>query len=200
MITNNTNPTLQSSVRTHLHRDRLSQNTYARIIPDKQPITIRHAEIKDTEGIHQLLSERQIIYWTSGLPFTPTTTIQKRFAEPSEGHYTLVACAANEIVGMVSLSACSTIRLRHLAHLGPMAVRGDWQGQGIGSQLMTSVLDFADHWLNLVRIELLVYSDNDGAIALYQKHGFVIEGTLRKLAFRAGTYADGLLMARLNEL
>ncbi len=64
---------------------------------------------------------------------------------------------------------------------------------------MTSLLDLADHWLNLLRIELLVYGDNESAIALYQKYGFTMEGTLRKLAFRAGTYVDGLLMARWNE-
>lgn len=63
---------------------------------------------------------------------------------------------------------------------------------------MHALLDLADNWLNLARIELNVFSDNQHAIALYQKYGFEIEGTHRAFAFRAGQYADGLSMARLS--
>jgi putative acetyltransferase len=35
-------------------------------------------------------------------------------------------------------------------------------------------------------------------IALYEKFGFEIEGTHRRLAFRNGEYVDGYSMARLG--
>jgi putative acetyltransferase len=64
-----------------------------------------------------------------------------------------------------------------------MMVRDDWQGKGVGAAIMRAVIDLADKWLNLTRIELTVFTDNEPAIALYRKFGFEIEGTLRKYAF-----------------
>lgn len=60
------------------------------------------------------------------------------------------------------------------------------------------IVDLADQWLNLVRLELLVYADNNAAIELYKKYGFQEEGILRRFAFRAGSYADGLLRVRIS--
>jgi len=47
------------------------------------------------------------------------------------------------------------------------------------------------------RIELEVFVDNEAAIGLYRKFGFVVEGTLRRYAFRDGKYVDVLAMARI---
>jgi putative acetyltransferase len=89
-------------------------------------------------------------------------------------------------------------RRRHVGDMG-MMVRDDWQGKGIGSALMAAMVDLADNWLNLVRIELTVYTDNAAAVGLYQKFGFAIEGTLRRYAFRDGEYVDAYTMARVRE-
>jgi L-phenylalanine/L-methionine N-acetyltransferase len=53
--------------------------------------------------------------------------------------------------------------------------------------------------LNLVRIELEVYTDNGPAIHLYKKFGFEIEGTHRMFAFRNGVYVDVYSMGRLKK-
>ncbi len=79
-----------------------------------------------------------------------------------------------------------------------MAVHDDFQGQGIGSALVTSALDLADNWLGLLRIELQVFVDNAAAVHLYKKFGFEIEGTLRDFALRGGAYVDAYAMARLR--
>jgi len=52
--------------------------------------------------------------------------------------------------------------------------------------------------MNVTRIEIEVYTDNVPAIALYEKHGFVVEGTCRNYAFRDGRYVDAHVMARLR--
>jgi putative acetyltransferase len=79
-----------------------------------------------------------------------------------------------------------------------MTVHDNFQGQGVGTALLAAILDLADNWLGLRRIELHVYTDNAPAIHLYQKFGFEIEGTARHYAFRAGEYADAYAMARLR--
>jgi len=65
---------------------------------------------------------------------------------------------------------------------------------------MQAVIDPADNWLNLARLELMVFSDNVRAINLYRAFGFVTEGTYRRYAFRAGRYADMDTMARIREV
>ena len=79
-----------------------------------------------------------------------------------------------------------------------MAVRDDWQGKGAGSALMQAAVDLADKWLNLTRLELEVYTDNEPAIRLYKKFGFITEGTLRQFAYRDGIFVDAYTMARLR--
>jgi putative acetyltransferase len=87
-------------------------------------------------------------------------------------------------------------RRRHAATLG-MAVKTSARRQGVGSALLTAGINLAERWLAVRRIELEVYTDNEAAVALYKKFGFVVEGTLRQYAFRDGQFADVYLMAKL---
>ncbi len=83
-----------------------------------------------------------------------------------------------------------------MADLG-ICVRDDYTGRGIGTALMAAILDLADNWLNVHRVELDVYADNAAAIHLYEKFGFVREGVRRDVVFRAGRYVDCYHMGRL---
>lgn len=67
-----------------------------------------------------------------------------------------------------------------------------------GDALLNEILDLADHWLMLVRVELEVFSDNEGAIRLYESLGFQKEGLKRMATVRGGRYVDEYLMARLR--
>jgi putative acetyltransferase len=80
-----------------------------------------------------------------------------------------------------------------------MSVHDDFCGRGIGSALMTALIDLSDNWLNLKRLELTVYVDNKPAIRLYGKFGFEVEGTRRADAFRDGRFVDSFAMARLRD-
>ena len=159
---------------------------------------IRRAQADDYEAICKVFEGPKAIAGTLQLPFPSVDVWRKRLAEPAEGSFSLLACVENEVVGQLGLHTFPNLpRRRHVGQLG-MAVRDDWQGRGAGSALLRAAVDFADQWLNLSRLELDVYTDNQPAIALYKKFGFVIEGTHHRFAYRDGGYVDAYMMARLR--
>ena len=148
-----------------------------------------------------MFQDRSVFAGTLQMPFPKLAFWRERIQEAPEGLYHLVACAgdeAGEVVGSLGLHTSPTRwRMRHVGEVG-MAVREDWQGRGVGSELMRAALDLADNWLGLTRVELTVYVDNAAGIALYKKFGFEIEGTHRRYAFRDGGFVDAYSMARLT--
>jgi putative acetyltransferase len=79
-----------------------------------------------------------------------------------------------------------------------MSVHPDYWNRGVGSTLLATIVDLADNWLNLERLELQVNADNPAAIHLYQKFGFATEGTRRFHTYGDGRWADSHFMARLR--
>ncbi len=161
-------------------------------------ITIRSAEPTDAEALWRCYSSPQVVRDTLQLPFRSVESMRQHLAKTEEGFYQLVAVVDGEVVGTIGLHTTTRPRIRHKAEFG-MMVRDDWQGKGVGSALMQAMIDLADKWLNLTRIELTVYTDNEAAIALYKKFGFEIEGTHRNFAFRDGEFVDAYAMARIIE-
>lgn len=73
------------------------------------------------------------------------------------------------------------------------------RGQGYGAEAMTLLLNFAFGELNLFRVQLTVFAYNTSAIGLYERLGFVHEGTYRQFLVRDGQRHDMLLYGLLSE-
>jgi len=161
-------------------------------------LVIRRAEPDDSLGIYELFKCPKVYAGTLQLPFPSRELWRQRLSDPSEGTYNLVATVGDHVIGMFGLHTFpNKARRRHVGTVG-ISVHDEWQGKGVGSALMSAGLDLVDNWLNLRRIELEVYTDNEAAIKLYERVGFEREGTLRQHAFRGGQYVDSYMMARLR--
>lgn len=157
---------------------------------------IRHAEPADLAAVKAIYDQPSVYANTLQLPYQPEAKWQSLFM-PQPGFYNLVAEVEGLVVGQLGLQVMQNARRRHVAEIG-MGVAEPYQGQGIGSALLRAALDMADNWLALRRVELLVYTANEPAVALYERFGFEVEAELTDYAFQYGNYINALLMARVS--
>ena len=115
-----------------------------------------------------------------------------------ENQVYILALTEGQIVGALNFSAGHRPRTRHSGELG-MSVRKAYWGLGVGSTLLEALLEWARQTRIIKKINLRVRADNHRAILLYERKGFVKEGTIRKELFLDGTYYDvdwmGLVLA-----
>lgn len=161
-------------------------------------IIIRSVEMNDAGDLRKLFEGERAYSGTLQLP-RPSQQLWENRLEKSnqESVHQYVAEIDSKVVGHLFLDNPPNPRRRHVGYLG-MAVRDDSQGQGVGSALMAAMVDLADNWLNLRRMELTVFVDNEPAIKLYKKFGFQIEGESPDYAFRNGEYISVYHMGRIN--
>jgi putative acetyltransferase len=90
-------------------------------------------------------------------------------------------------------------QFRHVLSDLTVAVHPDWQNKGLGTLLFQSLIEAARALAPPVtRIELLAREGNAGAIRLYQRAGFRIEGRLEaRVRLPDGRLEDDIAMAML---
>lgn len=118
-----------------------------------------------------------------------TITISQR------GGVTFVAEDDERIVGFLVFTRNSMKRLNHTGLFG-MGILEGYRNQGVGTKLLSQLIDWAKTQEGIEKICLGVFSANERAIKVYEKIGFKIEGReKRQIKFEDGRYADNVLMA-----
>ena len=93
----------------------------------------------------------------------------------------------DKVIGHISLGRID--RKHRCARIGKVLVGDhDVRGKGIGGKMIAEVLKVAFNELNMHRVSLGVFDFNTGAIACYEKAGFVKEGLLRECRINGDKY------------
>ena len=111
----------------------------------------------------------------------------------AEESMVLVAEADADVVGNVLVSVD---RGRATEHIGVLSicVAADWRDVGIGTELVSGAQAWARE-RGLRKLSLGVFPDNERAIAVYERRGFVREGVRRQQYRSNDEFRDELLMA-----
>lgn len=163
---------------------------------------IRPLEPRDAEGFAALRRIPSVYGTLLAIPSETDAFWVDDLAAPDPDYHAFVAViddglGGERLIGTAGLQVMRTPRKRHRGDLGVM-VHPDYWNQGVATALMNALLDLADNWLMLVRLELDVFPDNAAAIRLYEKLGFEREGVLRRAAIRNGRYEDLVMMSRIR--
>ena len=160
-------------------------------------LIIRAARVTDAEGVAAIAALPGFRHGTLRLPYrSPEET--RRFLEGiGPDDLALVGERDGAILGQAGWQRFKG-RRSHVAVIG-MGVHDDHAGRGIGAALLAALVDAADRWYAIRRLELSVFPDNEAALRLYRRFGFLEEGRSRQDSFRDGCYSDVLRMARLRD-
>jgi L-phenylalanine/L-methionine N-acetyltransferase len=172
--------------------------TIAESLSYKPPagLAIRGTRPQDAEQIAAMINLPGFRHGTLRTPFETPEEVRRRIEQRPESTVSIVAELDGKIIGNAGLYRLAG-RRQHVGEIG-IGVHDDWQGRGVGRALMLALLDTADRWLGLKRVQLTVYTDNERGIRLYRSLGFETEGCHRAYAWRDGAFADALCMARVR--
>ena len=163
---------------------------------------IRPINSGDGKGLNELRRMPGVFENVLGIPSERIKQNENFVANMDANQHQFVAISKGQdneelIVGTAGLSVNGSHRMRHSGNIGIM-IHKDYQNKGVGTALIAALIDMADNWLMLVRLELTVFENNERAIHLYEKFGFEKEGLKQLAAIREGKYENEYLMARIN--
>ncbi len=119
--------------------------------------------------------------------------IRSTLAQPNQ--IILVAEDGGTLVGYIGVYGGGYHRNRHNDYI-VIGILQAYAGQGLGTRLFQE----AEAWARtcgITRLELTVMAHNTRGVALYQKMGFQIEGTLKHHLKVDGRYVDEYHMGKL---
>lgn len=163
------------------------------------PVNIISIEQAHAESFHACLDavarEKKFLAQTKAAPLDRV----KEFVRDSISSNApqVVALKANRVIGWADAFPSWADAVSHCGHLG-MGVLAEHRGQGIGRRLIDACI--AKAWQSgITRIELEVRTDNQQAIHLYERVGFLKESTKRRAMRFDGVYYDAFQMALFHD-
>jgi RimJ/RimL family protein N-acetyltransferase len=173
----------------------LLKNGAAITLRDPEPTDaaalIEHLDRLTRDGVGQVLEYGE---------FVPSIEDEQRWVESTRANPNEILVAAffeGQLIGLVDFRHEKRRRMSHVGSFG-IGVLPQWRDQGVGRVIIESMIDWLIHYTDIEIVQLGVLADNERAIALYEKLGFVIEGRKQKyFKFGPGHYVDELLMAKV---
>lgn len=163
-------------------------------------VIIRKAVEKDAEQLilhtKKVLEESSHFLGTSLDEFHPTVEEEKVWINSyNQRGLLLVTEVEGKIIGVLNFRLSSSKKFSHKGLFG-MSIQEAYTNQGIGSRLITTLLEWAREDGRVEKITLEVFSNNERAIHLYSKLGFVEEGRMvRNAKLGPNEYVDDIIMS-----
>lgn len=163
---------------------------------------LRELERRDLPEINRWRNDPEVILGL-GAPFryinmdVDSAWYEKYLSSRSNTVRCAITDESDQILGLVTLSSVDYINQSAEFHI--MIGNPGAQNKGAGTFALEEILKHAFMNMNLHRVELTVLETNERAIHLYEKVGFVREGTKRKTNYKNGMFYDMYMYSILKE-
>lgn len=165
-------------------------------------IILREIEEGDLNSIVKWRNDPDILRWLfSYSPLNETKQrrwYEKYMADDTQQTFIIEVKEEKIPIGTVGLTNIDYKNQR--GELTIIIGEKNYRGRGLGGECLNLLVKFAFNEMNLRKIKTLVFSDNEKAIKLYEKCGFVEEGVLKGEIFKDGMYKDVLIMGIWREI
>lgn len=160
----------------------------------EHPLRLRPLEREDLRFVHDLDNNESVMHYWFEEPYEAFVELcdlyDKHIHDQTERRF--VAEVDGQRVGLVELVEINHIHRRAEFQI---IVAPEHQGKGHATVASRLAIEYAFFVLNLYKLFLIVDVDNEAAIKVYRRLGFVEEGVLRQEFFVNGEYRDALRMA-----
>lgn len=164
-------------------------------------IRLRAREPRDADQLHRWFNDPEVTrYLSLRYPVSHRTEAEFLADHGQPGYanasFAIEALLDSQLIGGADLRTSSPED--RCAELGiAIGDRTRWHG-GYGTDAVATLCRFGFEMMNLHRIELWVFAENERAVRLYERLGFQREGTRRQAAWKFGRWHDLHLMALLE--
>jgi GNAT superfamily N-acetyltransferase len=101
-------------------------------------------------------------------------------------------------IGTIALLAPDPTRSHHRNTSVAVSIAHPYQNKGYGGEAILWAVEWAFQHANMHRVSIGAFSFNEGAVRLYQRLGFVLEGRTRECAWYNGKFHDTVEMGMLR--
>ncbi len=166
-------------------------------------IKIRKWEMEDAHNLAGALNNKKIQdNLRDGIPYPYTVADAEAFISSvikaeKDSQYTWAITAYNKAIGSIGVFRKNNIHQR-TAEMGYYVAEA-WWGKGIGTIAVKEACNYIFRNTDILRIFAEPFANNTSSCHILEKAGFVLEGTLRKNAFKNGKILDMKMYALVKD-
>lgn len=164
-------------------------------------VSLRPIEARDLPALRRWHADPEVMrFWGDSAPMVAPDAFEAdlrgRLATFETAGYFLIENERGEPIGRAEFERLDPDHrsAEVMILIGEVAA----QGQGYGEDATRTLLRYLFETRNVHRVALQVLADNDRAIRLYERMGFVREGVLRDDLFFDGRFHDQIAMSILQ--
>ena len=161
----------------------------------------RAIRVPEDDALFAAINDDRIGYINSNLAniTLPTPSDATRFREKvADGLLAAVICVpstedaskSGAAVGQICLKSLPPRFMHHRSTEIGIDILPGWQGKGYGSEAIKWALEYAFSRAGMHTVRIVAFEWNDGAMRLYERLGFTLEGRSRESRWHEGRFWD----------
>lgn len=170
-------------------------------------VVLRSFERSDLKHLHRWQNDEELMRLARSWPDHAISEeeVEARYEKAIKGdegddrYYMIQEKDGQEAIGWATLKVSRWTRRATDADVGLAIGEKDRWKKGVGTEVVTLLLQEAFEQLNLHRVGWWTFAENEGSLALAKKMGFREEGRIRDAVFFDNQFHDGVILGILRD-